>query len=425
MSTFFTKFYNIILSKSLHPDIWKKALIVPLLKKQTPLSISYTGPIINICHVAKPLDSLISKQMSDFLEENNILSEYQSGFRTGYSTLTTLLTLLNDVRKAIDENELTVLLLYDFSKAFNSVNHFQLFSILRHIGFSDEAIYFFFNYLTKRVIYSPDSSEEECSCGVGQGSGPGGLLFIILINFLPNAIIFARMLLFVDDTQTYLHDIIDKLNSIIEKLNVDATSLVNWSKISGLQLNANKTQAIILGSSHNLQLIKQIDVSPIIVDNAIIEFSDSVKNLGLIISANLKWDEQIANIITRTNKSLYFMFSKCQTLPIHLKKQIASQLLFPQFDYACLNFMDLTNEQETSLQRQLNKAVRFIFKLPKREHISPFVKKLNWLPLSLRRKYFRSPASPHCSPARLTCRMPPCDSGRWHDNSLCGSRLAG
>ena len=196
------------------------------------------------------------------------------------------------------------------------------------------------------------------------------------------------MLLFVDDTQTYSHDIIDRINCTIEKLNVDAASLVNWTKNSGLQLNANKTQAIILGSNHNLNLLKQMDVAPIIVDNLVIQFADSVKNLGLNISSNLKWDEQIANIITRTNKALYFMFSKCQSLTIHLKKQIAAQLLFPQFDYACLNFMDLTNEQETNLQKQLNKAVRFIFKLRKHEHITPFIKKLNWLPLVLRRKYF-------------------------------------
>lgn len=196
------------------------------------------------------------------------------------------------------------------------------------------------------------------------------------------------MLLFVDDTQNYLHCPRMQINETIGKLNTDAQALVDWAKSSGLQLNASKTQAEIIASPHNLKLLGQTDINPIIVDNTVIPFTNCVKNLGLQISSDIKWDTQIANIITQTNKSIYFMYSKCQNLSIPLKKQIASQLLFPHFDYACINFYDLSLEQESSLQKQLNKAVRFIFKLPKHQHITPFLKKLNWLPLKSRREYF-------------------------------------
>lgn len=82
------------------------------------------------------------------------------------------------------------------------------------------------------------------------------------------------------------------------------------------------------------------------------------------------------------------MFARCRSMPIKFKKQIAMQLLFPQFDYACVTFLDLTTEQEYLLQKQQNKAVRFIFSLPRYAHITPYIKKLNWLPLCLRRQYF-------------------------------------
>ena len=61
-------------------------------------------------------------------------------------------------------------------------------------------------------------------------------------------------------------------------------------------------------------------------------------------------------------------------MPIALKKQIVAQLLFPHFDYACDTFTDITLQQESILQKQLNKAIRFIFSFPKYVHITPYIK---------------------------------------------------
>ena len=190
--------------------------------------------------------------------------------------------------------------------------------------------------MSGRKIFTEGSTDDECSCGVGQGSGPGGILFAMLINALPLVFIFSQLLLLVDDTQSYLHGLLAQVNDVIDKLNVDAEALIDCSLSAGLKLNADKTKAIMLGS----ELLKTL-----------------LQNLGLEISSSLKWDVQVSDIVTRTNKSLCLMYSRYQNLPINIKKQIVSQFLFPHFDYACLSFIDLTKEQENILQKQLNKGV--------------------------------------------------------------------
>lgn len=205
-----------------YPTTWKTSLIVPLLKKPQPSSTSDIRPITNICHCAKPFDSIMSQQLSKYFETNRLLSPNQSGCRPGYSTHTALLKLTNDVRLAMNRDQVTILLLYDFSKAFNSIDHFMLLQILRLAGFDDVSIRFLFKYISDRMMYTPGSSVVPSTCGVGQGSGPGGLLFLIAINSLILVFMFAAALFFVDDTQALLHTSVYNVNDTILKINADS-----------------------------------------------------------------------------------------------------------------------------------------------------------------------------------------------------------
>ena len=74
ISSFFSIFYNSLLSSQSYPSLWKRSFIVPLLKKPKPDSVNDVRPITNICHCAKPLDSLIASQLSTYFESNNFYS---------------------------------------------------------------------------------------------------------------------------------------------------------------------------------------------------------------------------------------------------------------------------------------------------------------------------------------------------------------
>lgn len=388
ISTFFTLYYNKLLTTASYPHQWKVSLIIPLLKTPIPSGLGDIRPITNLYHQAKPLDSIIASQVSSYFETNNCFSQFQSGCRPGFSTQTALTKLVNDARAAIDRNEVTLLLLYDFRKAFNSVGHYLLLLILRQCGFDDDAIRFIYTYLIDRFMVMLGSKMCPYTCGVGQGSGPGGNFFLMFVNTVFYCFLFMLVILFVDDAQGFLHSTVDNINLAIRRANQDSAALVHWTQGSGIALNPCKVKAIIIGSRANLLKLRNMTLQPLVVDGVVIPLSESVTSLGLTLSNDLKWQKHLSGVVTSTNRVLYALNHKARSLPIRVKKLLAAQLLFPRFDYACVCFLDLSVELQGKLDRQLNKAVRFVFNLFRRSSTLEFRQKLNWLTLYQRRQYY-------------------------------------
>ncbi|XP_015118390.1 uncharacterized protein LOC107042034 [Diachasma alloeum] len=110
---FLLKLFNKSFAVSSFPPEWKKSLIVAL---------------------GKVLERLASLQILGFLTECSILDPLQTGFRPYNGTQTALLKLTDDIRRGIDKRQLTMLLLFDFSKAFDSVCHVMILQKLLSIG---------------------------------------------------------------------------------------------------------------------------------------------------------------------------------------------------------------------------------------------------------------------------------------------------
>ena len=73
--------------------------------------------------LSKLFENIIHMQTQDYLNENNILYKYQSGFRTKHST-DTCLSLLNDkILTGIDNGMFTGMVLIDLQKAFDTIDH--------------------------------------------------------------------------------------------------------------------------------------------------------------------------------------------------------------------------------------------------------------------------------------------------------------
>jgi len=63
------------------------------------------------------------KRLSDFLDNNNILYEYQFGFRKNYSTSHAVMKVMDNIYQNWDNHELTIEIFLDLQKAFDTVNH--------------------------------------------------------------------------------------------------------------------------------------------------------------------------------------------------------------------------------------------------------------------------------------------------------------
>ena len=112
--------------------------------------------------LSKVFERIVHRKIVSYAEAYNIFDPRQSGYRTGYSTQTALIRVCDDIRNAIDERCLTILVLFDFSKAFDTISHSLLLLKLKTIGFSDTALAWVFSYLAGRSRAVVDGN-EVCS----------------------------------------------------------------------------------------------------------------------------------------------------------------------------------------------------------------------------------------------------------------------
>ena len=90
--------------------------------------------------ISKVLERTIHDQTNAFLKRNNLLYNYQSGFRTDHSTNLCLSFLTDKIVKGFDEGLLTGMMLIDLQKAFDTFNHEILLKRLKAMGFSEGCI---------------------------------------------------------------------------------------------------------------------------------------------------------------------------------------------------------------------------------------------------------------------------------------------
>ena len=93
-------------------------------------------PISILPVLSKVYERLIFRQLSDFIEKNNVLNSNISAFWKGQSTTTVLQAIRDDIVKAMKRLEVTMMILADFSKAFDTICFRNLITKLSKLGFS-------------------------------------------------------------------------------------------------------------------------------------------------------------------------------------------------------------------------------------------------------------------------------------------------
>ncbi len=185
-----THIINTSLLTGIFPTAFKQARISPLLKKPTLNTslIENYRPVALLPFIAKTLERVVFNQVSLFLSQTNKLDPKQSGFRSGHSTETVLLSVTEALRIAKADSKSSVLILLDLSAAFDTVNHQILMSTLSSLDITGIPLRWFESYLNGRyfkVAWGGEVSKaHQLVTGVPQGSvlGPPPLLHIHYIT---------------------------------------------------------------------------------------------------------------------------------------------------------------------------------------------------------------------------------------------------
>lgn len=312
ISYYIAKPLSVIISqsfeKSVFPDILKYAELKPLFKKGEQHNPDNYRPVSVLPAFSKVFEKLAFEQLSSFLEQNNILTNCQYGFRKGRNTISAISNFIEEVSWGLDSSWNTLGVFCDLSKAFDCVNHDILVQKLSVYNLSPTAINWLKSYLEKRyqrtvIVKNKQkctSNWSQITDGVPQGSILGPLLFLLYINDLPKNVP-NNMILYADDTTAVVKT---KFANIINlKVNQALTDLTRWFDANGLKLNREKTQLVKFCTVQSKVRLEE----DMVFQGDTISFSESVKFLGLEIDLNLSWNKNIQLFSKRLNSACFQM----------------------------------------------------------------------------------------------------------------------
>ena len=185
---------NSSFSQNNFADSWKRAVVIPLLKKQgLDLILPNYRPVSNLTYMSKIVERCALDQFSLHLQEDDLLSSYQSAYRSNFSTETALIKIHCDLMSSMEKQEVTALVALDLSAAFDTVDHCILLKTLENrYGLEGNALAWFNSYLSNRSFYTSvdgaSSSDKHIYFSVPQGSILGPVLYSVYASPLEDVI---------------------------------------------------------------------------------------------------------------------------------------------------------------------------------------------------------------------------------------------
>ena len=197
----------------------KAARVSPIFKSGAKNTFDNYRPISVLPSLSKIFEKCVHHQLMNYLEQHN-LSKCQFGYRRKRSIEHAITLFTDQIRKAMDKDQMTGAIFVDLSKVFDTISHVSITNKLPSYGLCGTSQQWITSYLFARTQCVPYkgtlSSPSYIYCGVPQGSIIGPLLFLLHFNDSVECLLTCNMLMYADDMVIYVSD--SNINSIRSNL---------------------------------------------------------------------------------------------------------------------------------------------------------------------------------------------------------------
>jgi hypothetical protein len=299
------------------PDDWLTSNITPIYKNKghNELAASYR-PISLGSVPSKVMEYIVKDGIQKFLDKESLISSKQHGFMKGKSTVTNVLTTLNNWKSSRLQNQQTHVCYIDFAKAFDSISHKKLLYKLERYGLCGRLLRWINAFLTGRTQYVAYdgclSRSSPVISGVPQGTVLGPLLFTVFVNDLPDHVMFSEIALYADDSKVF-KAISDNLS--FQQFQSDLERIYRWSELWQLPIAALKCSVFVFGPSLNAPNPHYT------MGNIDLDYVDCVKDLGFMISGDNKFSAHCVMVAKKAQRvsSLIFRCFRNRNISFLLK----------------------------------------------------------------------------------------------------------
>jgi hypothetical protein len=329
------------------PSAWKIADVVPV-PKGKGTSIEDFRPISLLPIPAKLCEKFILRSMKK--QFSNLLGDNQFGVRKNSSTTHAIIATHDAMTKHADDPEVgaSIFITFDFSKAFDRIDHQRLVHKAQDMKLPTGFLRLLTDYLRHRKqrvrVNGQKSDLKGVTSGVPQGSLLGPYLFGIFLASLQPINSSIMMVKYVDDISLVAPLRQKDALKDLERIQSEISNIFSWSSTNNLTLNPAKTSGLIYSRG---SFKETFNIKSILKD---VQFKSSVRFLGVVLDANLRWKNHVNFVAKKCSQRMYILRRVKSVTTNDEFFMIYCGLIRSLIEYACPAFIGLSSSDVNRLQ---------------------------------------------------------------------------
>ena len=384
---FVLRTFNDLFASNSFPNSWKESIIVTILKPgKTRNNPKHYRPISMTSCLGKLLERMVSKRLTFFLEQQQILSKYQCGFRKQHSTMDHLVRLESDIRKGFFKKQHTTAIFLDIKNAYDMVFKPAVIYKIHKLGIKGNMAQYLSNFLSGNRLFrvkhrSIFSNTYEAETGLPQGSCLSPILFNIIIDDLfhdiPPGISYS---LFADDSAIWCTT--DDFDNGIQRLQIALNKVGQWSTKHGLEFSAEKSAMMIFSkfrrtAPERLPTLNNIDI-PLV---------SHFKFLGVVLDTKLSMARHVKHLKVKCQRrqNLFRFLTSVPGANRSTLLRLYKALVLPIIEYGSIIYAGGSKTSLANIEPLQNHFLRIALGIMKTSPIHSLQVEANITPLHIRR----------------------------------------